>query len=303
MRSGYDVALNQKAWEIVGRPKQGEEFTFAGRTWRFGDKVPELYKDARFDIFDKGNQIFSGGQLGRADGAGGATKKAGRFDWQALTPLSDDEEASVLGPAAKQRAADEQGVISRLIEKYKDAPNLGTIYKDIDNNSDIAPELRNRFKEKIQDEMTQSMIEYDPDLQKLAQTDPDKAKMLAWSKWHNSKGEIVATNYWSMNPGEGINADSLKDLWSKVVGAHTAFTNTLQNPILAEQQVLNRFYKAISTKPGAFQAGEMSEQDKKDLLDKIHNTDPKDRYDLINKMLPQDTGVQNVPYASEVVRA
>jgi hypothetical protein len=32
---------------MVGNPKPGEEFTYAGRTWRYGDKVPERYSDAR----------------------------------------------------------------------------------------------------------------------------------------------------------------------------------------------------------------------------------------------------------------
>ncbi len=56
---GYDVALNAKAAAMVGNPKPGEEFQYAGRTWRFGDVVPEKYSDARFDIYDPKEQ-FSG---------------------------------------------------------------------------------------------------------------------------------------------------------------------------------------------------------------------------------------------------
>ena len=56
---GYDVALNAAAAAKVGNPKPGQEFQYAGRTWRYGDKVPEKYSDARFDIFDPKEQ-FSG---------------------------------------------------------------------------------------------------------------------------------------------------------------------------------------------------------------------------------------------------
>ena len=53
MIPGYDVALNAQAAAMVGNPKPGETFTFAGREWRYGDaKVPEKYSDPRFDIYD-----------------------------------------------------------------------------------------------------------------------------------------------------------------------------------------------------------------------------------------------------------
>lgn len=58
---GYDVALNAKAAAMVGA-KPGEEFQYAGRTWRYGDKVPEKYSDARFDIFDP-DKIFGQGDV------------------------------------------------------------------------------------------------------------------------------------------------------------------------------------------------------------------------------------------------
>lgn len=62
---GYDVALNAKAVSMVGNPKPGQEFRYAGRTWRYGDKVPENYSDARFDIFDPHEQFT--GSLGGDD--------------------------------------------------------------------------------------------------------------------------------------------------------------------------------------------------------------------------------------------
>ena len=60
---GYDVALNAKARALVGNPQPGQEFQYAGRTWRYGDKVPEQYSDARFDIFDPKEQ-YSGSMGG-----------------------------------------------------------------------------------------------------------------------------------------------------------------------------------------------------------------------------------------------
>lgn len=64
MVAGFDVALNAAAVRLVGNPKPGEEFQYAGKLWRYGDKVPEKYSDARFDIFDPNNTALSGGKLG-----------------------------------------------------------------------------------------------------------------------------------------------------------------------------------------------------------------------------------------------
>lgn len=282
MIPGYDVALNAAAARLVGNPKPGEEFQYAGRTWRYGDKVPEQYSDARFDIFDKNNTIFSSGQLGKTPTKEGQPDEYWN-NWQEVSP-------SELQAAKGERTAKEKNQIDWLLDKYKNYSNLGTVYKEIDTNTNIDLELRTRVKDQIQQQMTDQMIQYDPDLQKLAETDPEKAKMLAWAKWHNSKGEVV-------NAGPtGLQADSLKDMWSKVSAGHTALTNVLRNPILNEQQVVNRFFKY---------AGADSEQKKQDILNKIHdpNLSKGQQYDLINKMLPQDTGVMNVPYATEVTQA
>jgi len=54
---GYDVAMNAAAAAKVGNPKPGSEFQYAGRTWRYGDAVPEKYSDARFDIFDPNKEF------------------------------------------------------------------------------------------------------------------------------------------------------------------------------------------------------------------------------------------------------
>ena len=78
MKPGYDVALNAKSAAMVGNPKPGEEFEFAGRKWRYGDKVPEKYADARFDIYDPNGEF---GDIGGGGGGkkGGAPEPSGQI--------------------------------------------------------------------------------------------------------------------------------------------------------------------------------------------------------------------------------
>ena len=273
MVPGYDVALNRAAWNLVGRPERGQEFQFGGRTWRFGDKVPELYKDARFDVFDPYKTAMLGLSGGQRGGDQGQPK---REAWQDWPTLSKEEEEKLVGAGE----AEDKAITTRLATKYKDADNLGTIYQDIDNNTDVPQELRDRYKAGIQQQMTEQMIEYDPELTKLNKTDPEKAKMLAWSKWHDPQGKIVATNFWSTNPNaaNGINADSLRDLWSKVVGMHEELTNQVQgNPIERARDTLTNFYRF---------AGLDSEQKHQEFLNKLHNLPVEEQYKLIQDSLP-----------------
>jgi hypothetical protein len=51
MQPGYDVALNKAAASQL-KAKPGKEFQYEGKTYRWGDNVPEKYKDARMDVFD-----------------------------------------------------------------------------------------------------------------------------------------------------------------------------------------------------------------------------------------------------------
>ena len=273
MVPGYDVALNTAAWNLVGRPKPGQEFQFGGRTWRFGDKVPERYADARFDVFDPYKTAMLGLSGGQRRGEQGQPK---REAWQDWPTLSKEEEEKLIGAGE----AEDKAITARLATKYKDADNLGTIYQDIDNNTDVPQELRDRYKAGIQQQMTEQMIEYDPELTKLYKTDPEKAKMLAWSKWHDPQGKIVATNFWSTNPNaaNGINADSLRDLWSKVVGMHEELTNQVQgNSIEKARDTLTNFYRF---------AGLDSEQKHQEFLNKLHNLPVEEQYKLIQDSLP-----------------
>jgi hypothetical protein len=51
MVSGYDVALNKAAARQLGA-SPGKEFQYLGKTYRYGDAVPEIYPEARLDVFD-----------------------------------------------------------------------------------------------------------------------------------------------------------------------------------------------------------------------------------------------------------
>lgn len=85
---GYDVALNAAAAAKVGNPKPGEEFTYAGRKWRYGDKVPEKYTDARFDIFDPHKEFGPQANAPQfvADGDTEAQKLPASFGMRVATP-------------------------------------------------------------------------------------------------------------------------------------------------------------------------------------------------------------------------
>jgi hypothetical protein len=69
MVGGVSVALNQAAVDKLKAQginvEPGKPFVYNGRTYQYDDKVPELYKDARFDIYSPGGQ----GALGQTPGA------------------------------------------------------------------------------------------------------------------------------------------------------------------------------------------------------------------------------------------
>jgi N-acetyl-anhydromuramyl-L-alanine amidase AmpD len=114
LQPGYDVALNTAAAAKVGNPKPGSVFKFAGRQWRYGDAVPERYKDARFDIYDPNGEFAGigggGGKVARA-GPGAAAGPPGAPGPLAAQPLFSVATAgpSSAGPAEPQRAAPFQG--------------------------------------------------------------------------------------------------------------------------------------------------------------------------------------------------
>jgi hypothetical protein len=96
MIPGYDVALNKAGVAQVGA-QPGQPFSYQGRQYRWGDNVPELYSDARMDIFDP----YYGPQTGQkhapyAFGDGGIVREPtvallGEKGPEAVVPLKRDE--------------------------------------------------------------------------------------------------------------------------------------------------------------------------------------------------------------------
>ena len=112
---GYDVALNSAGAALVGNPKPGETFTFAGREWRYGDQVPEKYSDPRFDIYDQsGNALTGAMPVGKSVAAAApAQEKMPWDDWPRLSPedqaaaqkeVADRQQAQIAAQQAKQQA-------------------------------------------------------------------------------------------------------------------------------------------------------------------------------------------------------
>lgn len=159
MVAGYDVALNAAAAKLVGNPSPGETFEYAGRTWRYGDAVPEKYADARFDIFDPNNTALSGGQLG---GQAAERKKADWESWERVSP-------EVQKQAREEGQARQQTVLTTLHDKSANMPEwYHTLEKPITGVSD---DVRNAVREDLKQQLTTYAQDYykEPDANKAFQ--------------------------------------------------------------------------------------------------------------------------------------
>ena len=232
----------------------------------------------------------------RASVQGEAATSPQKQDWESWETLSPT------GAIEAKDKAVAGASFQKLADKYKDKDysNLGVVYKDVDSNKDIPLQIRENFKAGLQKQMVDQMIQYDGDLQKLADTGPEgraKAEDLAWKKWHNAKGEIIAPSGMSVNPNavDGLNADSVKDLWSKVQGVHGQFAAALRGDAIEnERDVMRRFFQY---------SGADTDQKKQEILTKIHSMTPGQQFDYIKDLLPKDTGVINIPDPTEISRA
>jgi hypothetical protein len=150
---GYDVALNAAAAKLVGNPQPGQEFTYAGRTFRYGDKVPENYSDARFDVFDPYNTALS------ALGKGTAAVAPKKQDWESWATLSPEAVTSAVTAANKTD-------IQKLQDNLQGSGNLIQFYKDLNTSppKGISPEAVGSFKASLQKVITQQMQERFPDM-------------------------------------------------------------------------------------------------------------------------------------------
>lgn len=160
MVSGYDVALNAAAARLVGNPQPGQEFQYAGRTWRYGDKVPEKYADARFDIFDPTNTALSGGRLGGTSQQVAQPKKQ---DWESWATLSPAEEQQ----ANQEGTRKQQDILTTLQKQTSNMPAfMHALEKPIPGVND---EVRNSVMEEYKKQITAYAQDY------YKESDPDKA--------------------------------------------------------------------------------------------------------------------------------
>ena len=181
---GYDVALNSAGAALVGNPKPGETFQFAGREWRYGDAASEKLKDPRFDIFDPtGNALNGGTRLGRA---GAAEPKE-----QSLEDLAKDW---IRISPEEQAAADKQGQDSRmkiLTDLQNKAPNLPAFMHALENPiQGISDADRNAKAAEIKKQLTVYAQDY------YKESDPDKAYARVMAASENpvgtAAGELVS---------------------------------------------------------------------------------------------------------------
>ena len=181
---GYDVALNSAGAALVGNPKPGETFQFAGREWRYGDAASEKLKDPRFDIFDPtGNALSGSVQLGRA---GTAEPKE-----QSLDDLAKDW---IKVSPEDQAAADKQGQDSRtkiLTDLQNKAPNLPAFMHALENPiQGISDVERNAKAAEIKKQLTAYAQDY------YKESDPDKAYARVMAASENpvgtAAGELVS---------------------------------------------------------------------------------------------------------------
>ena len=90
---GYDVALNSESAALVGNPKPGETFQFAGKEWRYGDQASDKLKGPRFDIFDPSGTALTGSMpVGRQVAVNAPAKD--KMPWDSWTPLSPADQAA-----------------------------------------------------------------------------------------------------------------------------------------------------------------------------------------------------------------
>ena len=159
MIPGYDVALNEAAAAKLG-VKPGETFTFAGREFRYGDKVPERYKDARFDIYDQDGTALTGAMpVGRQVAAAAAAPD----DW---TKLADNW----VKASPEEQAAGEKQNRDTLDNLNRSTQNPGDFWKKISQHIDGVPDdQRQQYADNWKKEVVKNAQDF------YGEKDPEKA--------------------------------------------------------------------------------------------------------------------------------
>ena len=150
MVPGFDVAMNAAAAKLVGNPQPGQTFQYAGRTWRYGDKVPEKYSDARFDVYDPNNTALTGGQLGGTQQAAAQPKKE---DWESWSTLPPESEAAVTKA--------QQDQLKILDAVNQNTPNKGALWKILNSGvPGVSSGTMQAYKDQFKKQVTQYALDY-----------------------------------------------------------------------------------------------------------------------------------------------
>jgi hypothetical protein len=173
---GYDVALNNAAWNLVGRPKPGQEFTFGGQTFRYGDQVPEKYKDARFDVYDPYKTALS--TLGKDTAV--QKPKAAWESWETVSPETQAKLDAQLQQQQQAKQKTEQAAIYNLPEAK--SSNIVGLYKRLDQPVDnVSDATRTAIQNQLKPEIITAMREKYPEI-KSDQEAWDKAQSPIYEK-------------------------------------------------------------------------------------------------------------------------
>ena len=184
MIPGYDVALNAAAAAAVGNPKPGEEFRVGGRTFRYGDQVPELYKDARFDVFDPYNTTLA--TLGKEKAA---TEEPKKQDWESWATLSPEDQAKA-DTQAQAKAQATQQAETAAVYKLPEAQNSNIIglYNRLETSvPDVSDQTRSQIQAKLKPEIIAQMRAKFPEIK----TDDE-----AWAKAQSPVNPLDVGQEW-----------------------------------------------------------------------------------------------------------
>ena len=162
---GYDVALNSAGAALVGNPKPGETFQFAGKEFRYGDAVSEKLTDPRFDIFDPSGTALTGSMpVGRQVAASAPAQN--KMPWDDWTPLSPADQAA----AEKEGQDFRTQQISALDKLNRDTPNPKQFWEKLQNPIEgVTDAQRQSYAENFKKEVTAHAQDF------YGEKDPEKA--------------------------------------------------------------------------------------------------------------------------------
>ena len=162
---GYDVALNSASAALVGNPKPGETFQYAGREWRYGDAVSEKLTDPRFDIFDPTGNALSG-QLPVGKQVAASASAQNKMPWDDWTPLSPADQA-----AAEKEGQDFRTQQTSVLDKLnRSTPNPKQFWDKLQQPIEgVTDSQRQAYADNFKQEVTKYAQDF------YGEKDPEKA--------------------------------------------------------------------------------------------------------------------------------